>query len=198
MKKHVSSVCKSAFAHLRKIASIRKFLTDDSISKLIHAFITSRLDYCNSLLAGSPDTIIAKLQRVQNAAARVLTKTRKFDHISPVLVELHQLPIPLRIKYKVLLLTYRSLNDLSPTYLKELLCPYTPARSLQSSSKNLLQPVRTKLARYGDRAFSTVAPRLWNDLPIHIREADSLDGFKSLLKTFLFKIFVGNPHVYVL
>ena len=198
MKKQVSSICRSAFGQLRKIGSIRKFLTDDSTAQLIHAFVTSRLDYCNSLLAGLPDLTIAKLQKVQNVAARILTRTRKFDHISPILIDLHWLPVPLRIEYKLHLLTYRALNGSAPIYLTELLHPYVPSRTLRSASDNLLTPIRTKLSTYGDRAFSAVAPRLWNDLPIHIRTAESLTVFKSSLKTHLFKMFLDNPHLYVL
>lgn len=198
MKKHVSSVCRSAFAQLRKIGSIRKFLTDESTAQLIHAFITSRLDYCNSVLTGLPDTTLAKIQKVQNTAARILTKMKKFDHITPTLINLHWLPIPLRIEYKLLLLTYRALNDLGPTYLKELLIPYTPQRCLRSSSDNLLTPVRTKLSSYGDRAFSSAAPRLWNNLPAEIRSSDSLTVFKCKLKTHLFRIFLDNPASYIL
>jgi len=198
MKKHVTSVCQSAFFQLRKIGSIRKYLTDASVAQLIHAFVTSRLDYCNSLLAGVPAATLKKLQKVQNAAARIISKTRKFDHITPILLKLHWLPLPLRVEFKILLLTYRALHDLAPEYLKGLIIPYTPARSLRSSSCNLLTPIKTKLSTYGDRAFSAVAPRLWNDLPVYIKSAESLASFKSHLKTHLFKQFTSNPDLYVL
>ena len=198
MKEHVLSVCKGAYAQLRKICSIRKFMTDDAVAQLIHAFVTSRLDYCNSLLASLPDITLRKLQWVQNAAARILTRTRKYDHITPILIDLHWLPIPLRIIFKILLLTYRTLHDLSPEYLKELIIPYEPSRNLRSASTHLLTPVRTRLTTYGDHAFSAVAPKLWNNLPADIRNAGTLDTFKSSLKTHLFKQFTSDPELYVL
>ena len=80
-------------AQLKKIADIRRYLEKQAAEKLIHAFVASRLDYCNSLLAGIPETSLAKLQRVQNIAARILTGTRKYDHMTPVLYKLHWLPV---------------------------------------------------------------------------------------------------------
>ncbi len=95
---------------------------------LIHAFMTSSLDYCNALLGGCSARLINKLQMVQNAAARVLTRIRKYDHISPVLSTLHWLPIKHRIYFKILLITYKALNGLAPQYLSDLLLHYTTAR----------------------------------------------------------------------
>ncbi len=97
---------------------------------LIHAFMTSRLDYCNALLGGCSACLINKLQLVQNAAAIVLTRTKKYGHISPVLSTLHWLPIKHCIHFKILLITYKALNDLAPQYLSELLLHYSPSRPL--------------------------------------------------------------------
>ena len=116
--------CLFSYFHIR---SIRKLLSDDSAASLIYSFVTSRLDNGNCLLNGISDALLKKLQLVQNTAARVLTKTRKYDHITPVLKDLHWLPVRERIQYKILLLTWKSLHDLAPPYLKDLLIPYTPA-----------------------------------------------------------------------
>ena len=121
----------------------------------------------------------------QNAAARMLTRTRKFDHISPVLRNLHWLPIRQRIKYKLLLLTWKALHGMAPPYIQDLLKEYAPTRNLRSSSQHLLDSARTSTS-YGDRAFSAVAPALWNALPTDIRESQSIDTFCSKLKTHLF------------
>ncbi len=94
---------------------------------LIHAFMTSRLNYCNALLGDCSVCLINKVQLVQNAAARVLTRTKKFDHISPVLSTLHWLPIKHRIHFKILLITYKALNGLAPQYLSELSLHYSPS-----------------------------------------------------------------------
>ncbi len=107
---HISSICKTVFFHLKNISKLRPMLSTSNTEMLIHAFMTSRLDYCNALLGGSSPCLINKLQMVQNAAARVLTRTRNYDHISPVLSTLHWLPIKHRIDFKILLITYKSLN----------------------------------------------------------------------------------------
>ncbi len=118
---HISNVTKTAFFHLRNIAKLRNMLPVSNAEKLIHAFMTSRLDYCNALLAGCPASSINKLHVVQNVVARVLTRSRKYDHITPILQSLHWLPIKFRISYKILLLTYKALNGLAPAYLISLL-----------------------------------------------------------------------------
>ncbi len=114
---HVSSICKTAFFHLKNISKLRPMLSMSNAEILIHAFMTSRLDYCNALLGGCSARLINKLQMVQNAAARVLTRTRKYEHISPVLSTLHWLPTKHRIDFKILLITYKALNGLAPQYL---------------------------------------------------------------------------------
>ncbi len=96
-------------------------LTVSDAEKLVHAFLTSRLDYCNALLGGCPAYSINKLQVVQNSAARVLTRSRKCNHITPILQSLHWLPIKFCMSYKILLLAYKALNDLAPAYLTNLL-----------------------------------------------------------------------------
>lgn len=189
MSKQVTSICKSAYYHIRNIGSIRKYLTHECASILIHAFITSRIDYCNSLLAGISDYNLQRIQRVQNTAARILSLTRKFDHITPVLKQLHWLPVRLRIHFKILLLTYRVIHGTAPVYLCDLLKPLNHSRSLRSTDKELLLIPRTRLKNYGERSFSVIAPRLWNDLPISLRRSPSINAFKSGLKTVLFKTF---------
>ena len=186
MEKFVNSTCKTAFFHLRNIRHIIPFLDMPTTEKVVHAFVSSRIDYCNSLLYGAPGFLIHKLQRVQNMAARVVTGTQKYDHISPVLEKLHWLPVQSRINYKVLLFIYKCLNNIAPVYLSSLLLSYQPTRALRSCHKQLLQIPRSKLKNFGDNAFSSFAPKLWNTLPEDIRCADTLDKFKSKLKTHLF------------
>ncbi len=108
---HISHVRKTAFFHLRHIAKLQNMLSVSDAEKLVHAFMTSRLDNCNALLGACPASSIDKLQIVQNAAARVLTRSRKYDHITQIFQSLHWLPIKFRISYKILLLAYKALND---------------------------------------------------------------------------------------
>ena len=184
---HVTNICKSSFYHLRNISYIRKYLSATTTELLVHMFVSSKLDYCNSLLYGLPAYTIKKLQHVQNAAARLVTLTTKHDHITPVLFNLHWLPVNQRIIFKILLITYKALNNLAPSYICDLLTSYTPLRQLRSSSKHLLVSPSYNLKTYGARSFSVAAPSLWNALPCEIRNAPSVSVFKSRLKTFLFK-----------
>ncbi len=183
---HISNVTKTAFFHLRNISKLRNMLSVSDAEKLVHAFMTSRLDYCNALLGGCPASSINKLQIVQNAAARVLTRSRKYDHITPILQSLHWLPIKFRISYKILLLAYKALNDLAPAYLTNLLSRYNPTRSLRSQNSGLLVVPRIAKSTKGGRTFSYLAPKLWNSLPENVRGSDTLSLFKSRLKTHLF------------
>ena len=149
----------------------------------MHAFVSSRLDYCNGLY-----TTLSRLQLVQNTAARILTNTNRRAHITPVLASLHWLPIKARIDFKILLITYKALHGLAPLYIVELLPPKPNARSLRSSNKGLLEVPVSYLKTKGDRAFAVVAPTLWNALPLPLKTAVSVDSFKRLLKTHLFQI----------
>ena len=148
------------------------------------------LDSCNSILYGLPEYSISKLQRIQNIAARLVSKTKKSDHIT--LAALHWLPIKYRIVFNILFITFKALNGIAPNCICELLHQYQPNRSLLSSTRNLLSVPRTHTTTYGDRAFSVSAPKLWNSLLIEIRLGTSLNLFKMSLKTFLFKQFISN------
>ncbi len=144
---------KTTFSHLRNIAKLRNMLPVSDAKKLVHAFMSSRLDNCNALLGGCPASSINKLQIVQNAAARVLTRSRKYDHIIPILQSLHWLPIKFCIRYKLLSLTYKALNGLAPTYLTSLLSCYNPTRSLRSQNSGPLVVPRIAKSTKGGRAF---------------------------------------------
>ena len=184
---HVDSVCRSAYLHLRNIAHIRRYLTQDVTATLIHSLVTSRLDNLNSLLHGLPDTVIHKLQRIQNHAAKIVVRKKKSDHVTPILQSLHWLPVAYRIDFKLLLITFKCLNGKAPQYLTSRIQRYRPARSLRSADQYLLSEPRANMRTYGDRVFSVVAPRLWNRLPLDLRKRECLDSFKGQLKTYLFR-----------
>lgn len=185
---HVQNMVKVSFFHLRNIARLRPMLSFSVAEKLINSFVFSRIDYCNALLAGVSKSTLSKLQYVQNSAARILTKTRQGEHITPILESLHWLPVRYRVDFKILMLTYKALNGLAPQYLSELLTAYAPRRNLRSSDSGFLMVPSTRMRSMGDRAFVSFAPRLWNTLPIEIRQADSLSTFKSTLKTYFFRL----------
>ena len=124
--------------HLWNIAKIRMYLTFESTKTLVHAYVTCRLDNCNSLLLGSPKYMIQKFQRVQNCAARLVAGQPRAAHIRPVLKELHLLAVEQRITFKLLLLTFKARNNLVPPYLSQLIVPYNPTRNRRSAAKHLL------------------------------------------------------------
>jgi len=188
MDNQVSNMCKSAWINLHRIRQIRQYVTSEQTKTLVHAYVTSRLDQFNALLCGLPESKLDKLRQVQHAAARLITGTRKYDHITRVMKSLHWLPVEQRIIFKVLLLVFKALTYHQPAYLKDLLCVYRPKRCLRSMKENKLVVPRTKLATYGDRSFSVIAPKLWNDLPPKIKACTTVPSFKSALKTHLFKI----------
>lgn len=188
MQPQINNICRSATFAIKKVSSIRKYLDKPTTEKLINAFVTSRLDGCNSILSGLCNQDLQKLQHIQNCAARLITLTKKHEHITPVLFDLHWLPIAQRIEFKVLLLTFKIMNGLAPDYLCNLIQPYVPPRTLRSGSKYLLSEPVGRTMTYGNRAFSIMAPKLWNNIPITIRMAKSVKHFKKLLKNYLFEI----------
>lgn len=185
MTKHINKITSSAHYGLRKVCSIRSYLSKRSTLSLVHAFVSSKLDYCNSLLVNLPSSQIKKLQIIQNAAARLIFGIKKRESITPKLRELHWLPIVQRVQFKILVLTYKALRLNKPAYLRDLLTLRNSARSLRSThSSSLVEP--RSFTRYGDRSFSICSPRLWNNLPSDIRDSGSLTTFKSKVKTHLF------------
>jgi len=119
MADHVASLSRTCLLQLRQLRLVRSSLNDESAKTLVHAFVSSRLDYCNSLLYGVSDELLQKLQVIQNAATRVVTVARKFDHITPVLRELHCLPVRQSIRFKLAMMVYKCLRWLAPPYLAD-------------------------------------------------------------------------------
>lgn len=183
---HISTVCKSSYYAIRQIRQVRSSLDHNSAVILANSLVSSKLDYCNSLYYGLPQTTLRRLQLVQNTLARAIVPfTKRSDHISPILHRLHWLPITQRIHFKICLLTYKTLQTKQPSYLQDLLTPHAPSRPLRSSNQLLLSipPLRTAAGR---RSFSFSAPTLWNSLPLDVRLSTSLSSFRSKLKTFLY------------
>jgi len=188
MRNHISRITRICFYQLRRLRTIRRQLGRQVTQRLVSAFVFSRIDYCNSLLAELPASTLAPLQRCQNAAARLVLNLKSSDHITPALIELHWLPIKYRIIYKICLLVHKSLSHTAPSYLTELFIPLSsiPSRaSLRSSSSTDLLIPATRL-QFGDRAFAVAGSRQWNLLPSQIRTISDIATFRSKLKTHLF------------
>lgn len=188
MDEYINCVCKVARYHLYNIGRIRHLLTRTACEQVIHAFVTSRLDYGNALLYGLTQRQLSKLQRIQNSAARIVARTRFRDHITPVLQDLHWLPVQHRITFKIALLVFKCLNGHAPQYLQDLLHHAAPERDLRSSQMTHLLTCPRSTNSTCDRAFETHAPVIWNSLPEAVRAINNVNIFKKKLKTYLFTL----------
>ena len=140
---------------------------------------------------------LKKLQYVQNTAARIVTQTRKFEHITPVLFDRHWFPLSYRIVFKIFLLVFKLLNNLSPNYLAGRLSYQSHSRNLRSASKQLLEQPRSFTIMYEDKAFSVCFLKLWNSLPLDLPKSPSLTGFKKGLKAYLFREFLESGSLFL-
>jgi hypothetical protein len=190
---HISTLTRSCYFQLRRLRAIRRSTMPTVFTSIVHAFICSRVDYCNSLLLGLPMLRLNPLQSVLNAAARLIARIPRFSHISTYMIEvLHWLPITSRIQYKILLLVSKSRLGLAPKYLSDLMrqpLSATSARPLRSTGRLDLFVPRTRTTLTQRRAFAVTGPSAWNSLPPHLR-TKLMMGISStstrLLKTFLF------------
>ena len=182
---HITKVCSAAYYHLRNICRIRNLLILDSAKSITHTFVTARLDYCNSLMFGSPPS--QKLQRVQNMAAKMVSRKKKFDHVTPIFKFLHWLPVEYHIQFKVLLLTFRAMNGIAPQHLTDIISTHQPRQLLRNSHALELNIPKSRLRSAGDRTFSLQAASLWHQLPADIRNLNELSLFKSKLKHTYFR-----------
>jgi len=166
-------------------------LTKENLIELVHAFIISKIDYCNILFIGLPKKQLKKLQKIQNRAVRLICSLNPWDHVTPSLIALHWLPIKARIEYKVCLMVFKVLKLKQPEYLLDLLQPASNNLdiSLRSEDDSLrLQEPRAVMNKlFGERSFKYSAPRFYNSLPITLRKSESVDIFKKNLKTFIFQ-----------
>ena len=188
MSKHISDICRLTFLSLRRIGCIRTYLSEKATSCLVNSIILSRLDFCNSILTGITADQLNRLQLIQNCAARLVLKKRKRDHVTPLLIELHWLPIESRIQFKLAVFAFKHFEKSLPQYLSSVLCTYQPSRSLRSSAEKLLKIPRVNLKTAGERSFHFAASAVWNSLPNSIRSISTLPVFKRHLKTHLFRL----------
>ena len=191
---HVVSVCRSCFVGLRDLRRIRRHLTKNIAVTVSNALISSKLDYCNSLFRSLSSRDLKKLQCVQNSLARIVARSSKFSHITPVLRSLHWLPIKHRICFKTALIIYKFLHTGVPAYFSTHLTRYTCAvNTRRGSPENLYLTVpvfRTSTHKskvHFQNCLSYDGPLLWNALPHEVRSAPTLSCFRRKLKTHLFK-----------
>jgi hypothetical protein len=192
MSSQINTICKSVNFHIRNIWRIRRYITMDACHHVIKGLVLSRLDYANSLLVGARQADLTRLQRLQNKAARLVMACGRDQTSSDLMTTLHWLLVRQRISFKLLLYVYKSINSQAPCYLSaliHLLSTITSAERrprLRSSSDQTRLVVGRSKKRAGESSFTIAAARLWNELPIPLREAVSVSAFKRQLKTYLF------------
>jgi len=184
----VATVCRGTHYQLQQLRPLKRCVTDETIKTLTHAFISSRLDYCNVLYCGIAEGLLSHLKSVQNAAARLVACLGRREHITSVLRQLHWLPVRQRVMFKLATLVYRSLAGTASAYLTDE-CHLTSSVGVHSLSSADCRTCLTRRAHngYDVRCFATAGPSLWNSLPLQLREPDiSFYRFKAVLKMFLF------------
>ncbi len=193
LNEHVSALFKSSFFHIKALRHIRASLPTDVCTTLATALVQSRLDYANSILFSTTNANLNKLQRIQNTLAKTVFPFHLRISSQERLRNLHWLPIKKRIDFKIAVVTYKLLNIRQPHYLSNLLTFQNTGRHLRSTDQQLLHQPRTKTA-FGARAFSSAAPKIWNELPLELRNSTTIDSFRRGLKTHYFS--AVWPHVW--
>jgi hypothetical protein len=194
---HISALTSSCFYHIRDLKRIRNCLTDKTASLIATSLIHTKLDYCNSLFLNLPSCLINRLQLIQNAAARAVSRAKRFNHITPVLKSFHWLRIRERVLFKIISLTYNALQFHKPSYIRDLLTVQKSQRTRSSDIITLERPVNPSRLKIIDRSFYFQAPVIWNSLPSTLRQRSdpgsphptlklSPKQFHSNLKTYLF------------
>ena len=188
----INSICSQSYRLLKNLASVRKFLSSGDLRLLVQSIIISRIDNCNSLLYGVLALNIGKLQKLQNSCARLIYGKKRRDHVTPLLHELHWLPVRQRIVFKILLMVFKYYQNLVPIYISDILH--------KRERDELVLEVPRASTRYGDRAFSICAPRLWNALPRNIRASETIGYFRAHLKHHLFSnfdTFINHANIFI-
>jgi Reverse transcriptase (RNA-dependent DNA polymerase)/Endonuclease-reverse transcriptase len=190
MKQHIAKVAAACFYHLRRIRQIRRRVGKEVATQLVLAFVTSRLDYCNSVLAGLPQVTLEPLQRVQNAAVRLILDLNLRDHVTPGLRQLHWLPVRWRVQHKLCTIMQSIHTGRCPVYMTKCVqseANKTTRTGLRSSNSSLYVTPRLR-TRFGERAFSFAGPAAWNSLPAELRDSNNVLTFRSHLKTHFFNL----------
>ena len=192
LEAHISHLSRTCFYHLRQLRVVRWSLTTDSAHSLIRALVHSRVDYCNGVLAGLPQTQINRLQSILRAAARLVLQLPGWASVSNLMrVQLHWLSIPQRIQFKLCSVVYRCLHNTAPIYLRDLCVPISSLEGrshLRSAAAGDLRIPSAKTVTIGRRGFSVAGPAAWNNLSTTLKDFTlTFVAFKKLLKTELFK-----------
>ncbi|KAJ1151790.1 hypothetical protein NDU88_004570 [Pleurodeles waltl] len=187
MTKQVNAISSSCFNILRMLRKIFRWIPAETRKTVTHALVTSRLDYGNTLYAGTTAKLQKRLQHIHNASARLIPDIPRHSHIPAHLKHLHWLPINKRITFRLLTHAHKALHDTGPEYLNSRLSFYMPTRQLRSASLALATIPRIHRTTTGGRSFAYLAAKALNSLPAHLRTTQDNLAFRKLLKTWLFE-----------
>ena len=190
MSQYVTSIVQACNLQIRNLWFIASKLSMKLKTHLVHALVLSKLDYCNSVLYGISAKDLQRLQKIENSAVRFIFGKGKKAHVTQLLKKVHFLPVEYRIMFKIALLTYKCVNNLAPSYLKELITIRKPTiKNVRLDTDYFLLecPPYPSLVNT-EKAFSFNSPKIWNSLPFEIRSACSVTQFKTLLKTHYFQL----------
>jgi hypothetical protein len=185
MEDNISKVMSKCFMNIKKIYRIRGFIDRNTTKILMNSLVLSHIDYCSALYKGIPNKSVKRLQRAQNAAARLIFQVDRRTDSKPLIQELNWLTVSQRIDYKCLLIGFKVINDLGPKYLSDLISMYDPVVDLRSSFNFNLNSVRCNRVTFGYRRFSVYLPPMWNSLPSDIKLAPTVQSFKKQIKEFI-------------
>ena len=180
---HITNMYHAYYYHLKGLRRICKFLTVETAALLANSMISSRLDYCNSLLYGVSKYNVAKLQKIQNALCRIVFRLDRTSHVTPFHQKLQWLPISYHILFKYNLITFKAIKFSQPIYLSSLI----KTSCLTRENRLSLSSVSHKKA-IGRRGFAMASATEWNRLPQSVRSQQTITGFHSHLKTYLFRL----------
>jgi len=193
MKHHVNKITSACFYHTLRLRQIRHYVSTGVLTQLVTSFVLSRLDYCNSILAGLPASTLMPLKRAQNAAARLVLGLGRRSSIITALRDLHWLPVKHRITFKVATLMHQAVHRRCPPYLADPVAfsSTDSHRQLRSTTTRAAAIQRTR-TQFGRRVFSVCGPDVWNSLSPSVRTVDSDSSFSHALKTHLFQLAFNN------
>ena len=167
----MNKLCQLVYLEVRRIGSIRQYLSVETTKTLVSSLVLSRLDYCNALIAGCPQVLLDKIQRVINCSARLIYKASKSAHITSLLFDLHWLPTSSWIQYKIALTCFHFVSGSAPPYLSELLHLYSPSSFRSASDTRISRVPGVCMRTLGERFFQYIGPVIWNSLPFSVRHA---------------------------
>ena len=189
-RSHINALIKCCNLHIRNLYAVRRYMNRDTLVTLVTSLIVSRVDYCNSLFVGLPNYLLKKIQSILNRCARLVFSLPPRVPTTPYMIELHWLPVKARIEFKICLLVFKALKFSQPKYILDLISRPDPEPSVALRSSDdpfrLHEPRAVRERVFAERSFVYTAPRLYNRLPAVIKQQNTLQGFKTHLKTFLF------------